>query len=183
MAVVATISKTGIGIGELCNVDMGDIDFASDSGITTPFAGPGIRVRYGGDIPYNNRRERSHETVVPIDTELEVLLRRWIAIRPDPDQTDALFLETKGNWGNRIQPSTVRYIFEKIGRENGCYSQNDQLENFTPVALRYFFEERFQGRPQHRDYILGRLDRSEIDLSTLENDYRASIFRLFSDGP
>ncbi|WP_228434414.1 hypothetical protein [Natrarchaeobaculum aegyptiacum] len=54
------------------------------------------------------------------------------------------------------------------------------VEGLTPVALRYFFEERFRGQPKYRGNILGRIDASAIDFSTFEENYREAIFDLVS---
>lgn len=183
-AVILTIAKTGIGVGELCNLNVGDIDLKSGfSELETELAGPGVRIRYGGDIPYNNRRERCQTTLVPIDDELERALKRWLAIRPDHPENESLFAKTREEWGTRIDPSTFRYIFETVGRAHGLYSKGSEMENFTPIALRYFFEERFPGKPKHRAYILGRRTDSAIDLPAFERDYRESIFEFGSRSP
>lgn len=178
-AVILITAKTGIGLGELCNLNLNDIDLGLDySTLNTDFKDSGMQIRYGGDIPYNNRRERNQTTIVPIDSELERALKRWLAVRPDHPENDSLFTKTREEWGTRIDPSTVRYIFKKVGQSNGFYSRDNQMENFTPVALRFFFEERFRGQPKYREYILGRIGKSAIDFSSLEQNYRKSIFQL-----
>lgn len=183
-AVILTVAKTGLGIGELCNLNLDDIDLNDNHrDLETKFEGPSVRIRYGGGVQYNNRRERSQTTIVPIDTELERALKRWLAIRPDHPENESFFSKTRDGWGTRIEPSNVRYLFEKIGQEHDCYAKDSELENFTPVALRYFFEERFPGQPKHREYILGRKPESEIDFLSLERDYRESIFEFVSRSP
>ena len=179
LALIVIIIKTGIGVGEICNLDLQDVTLKNDSSNTLPeLSGPGLQIRYGGDIPYNNRRERRESTVIPVDSELEHVLLRWLAIRPDNPDTDSLFVKTKEKWGERIDPSTVRYVFEKVGRDHGLYSEDNELENLTPVSLRYFFKERFSGRPVHREYILGRQTSSGIDFPSFEKDYRDNIFKI-----
>lgn len=178
LAIVVTLAKTGIGVGEVCNLSLKDIDIDGiDTGSFPEFDGPGLRVRYGGDIEFNNRRERTQETLIPIDNELEEVLRRWLLIRPD-SLDNALFVETNSRWGRRIKPDSVRYIFEKAASEHGLSTRNSQTEKLTPVAVRYFFEERFRGEPHHREYILGRRCGTDIDFTALEQDYRKSVFRL-----
>lgn len=178
LAVVVTLAKTGIGVGEVCNLSMNDVDIEEiDSQNFSEFDGPGLRIRYGGDTAFNNRRERTQKTLIPIDSELETVLRRWLLIRPD-SLDNALFVETNKRWGRRIKPASVRYIFEKAASEHGLSSQDEQTENLTPVAMRYFFEERFRGEPHHREYILGRRRESNVDFTALEQDYRESVFQL-----
>lgn len=181
LAVVVTLAKTGMGVGELCNLTLSDIDIDADvDGLDTAtiseFEGAGLRIRYGGSIDFNNRRERKQDTLVPVDAELETALRRWLLIQPD-SPSDALFLETR-KWGSRLKPATVRYIFETTAREHGLYSRGSELANLTPIAMRYFFEERFRGNPDYREYILGRRSGSTVDFLQLERDYRESIFTL-----
>ncbi len=179
IALIMTIAKTGIGVGEICNLNLEDVDIIDSSGSEiTEFRKSGLRVRYGGDIEYNNRRERKQDTIIPIDHELKMVLKRWLAIRPDHPQTASFFTKTTEGWGTRISPSNVQYVFEKVGQEHGLYSKNNEMENFTPVSLRYFFEERFRGQPKHREYILGRLSGAEINHSELETDYRDSVFKF-----
>ncbi|MFU8868290.1 HNH endonuclease [Natronococcus sp.] len=179
LAMISTVAKTGIGLGELCNLSINDIDInISGTGTVAEFDGSGLIVRYGGNLPYSNRRERNQRTLIPIDNQLEHILSQWLAIRPDHPENDALFRETRENWGERVSPASVRYIFEKVGREHGHYSTDNELNNFTPIALRYFFRERFAGPPHHREYILGTYTDSEIDFSALENEYRRTIFQI-----
>ena len=179
LGLIVIVTKTGIGVGEICNLNLQDVSLTSDSSnICSELSGPGLQIRYGGDIPYNNRRERRESTLIPVDSELEHVLLRWLAIRPDNPDTDSLFVKTKEKWGERIDPSTVRYVFEKVGRDHGLYSEDNELENLTPVSLRYFFKERFSGRPVHREYILGRQTSSGIDFPSFEKDYRDNIFKI-----
>lgn len=179
LALIGIVAKTGIGVGEICNLDLTDVALKSDTTDALPeLSGSGLQIRYGGAIPYSNRRERKERTVIPADSELEDILLRWIAIRPDTPHTDALFVKTKEKWGERIDPSTVRYVFEKIGRDHGLYSEDNEMENLTPVSLRYFFEERFNGRPAHREYILGREAGADIDYPSFEDDYRQNVFKI-----
>lgn len=61
-AVITTLAKTGIGVGELCNLEVEDLQLpdAFDERITddVPERLPLLRIRYGGELSYNNRRER-----------------------------------------------------------------------------------------------------------------------------
>jgi len=180
-ALLMTIAKTGIGVGELCNLNIQDVDidnFEKYSGSITEFSGSGLRIRYGGEIPYSNRRERYQDTIVPIDDQLELELKRWIAIRPAHPHNRALFRKTTSNWGRRMDPSTVHSIFQRISQPHGLYVENNQMGNFTPLSLRYFFEEQFRGKPKYREYILGRNSPDNVDYKSLEENYRHSIFKL-----
>jgi integrase len=179
LATIVTIAKTGIGVGELCNLSIDDIELGVGcTGVINEFDGSGLVVRYGGDIRYSNRRERTQETIIPIDDQLEKILLRWLAIRPDPLEGRALFIETKNEWGKPLKPAAVRSIFENIGRKNGHYSTGDELSNFTPLSLRYFFTEQFRGPRFDREYILGTCSEPSIDFKSLEKEYHRAIFRL-----
>lgn len=107
-AIILTLSKTGIGVGELCNLEISDLQLPGtplkSSLNETPDGVSLLRIRYGGELPYNNRRERKDTTYVPVDSELAGTLKRWLAIRPDPYDDDALFLSTRKQWGKRVSP-------------------------------------------------------------------------------
>lgn len=111
-AVLTTLAKTGIGVGELCNLNINDIDVEYLSNRQwNRFEGPFLRVRYGGKIPYNNRRERITTTFVPIDEELSQVLKRWLLIRPNTQDSEPLFCSVS-EWGKRLSPSMTRSILE-----------------------------------------------------------------------
>lgn len=179
-AAILTLAKTGIGIGELCNLEVDDLqlpdspfDRISDD---IPEQIPLLRVQYGGELPYNNRRERNGTTYVPIDDELAYILKRWLAVRPDPYDGNPLFISTRREWGQRISPQMIRHALESHGKTLGLYASNSQMENLTPYSLRYFFEERFAGQPIVRDYLLGR--RVDISWSIVElaTHYQRHVF-------
>lgn len=181
-ASIAVLVKTGIGVGELCNLDLDDLQLPASpfelSSVDIPHDIGLLRIRYGGALPYNNRRERSETTYVPIDDELVHVLKKWLAVKPDSRSGDPLFLSTRGQWGKRISPQMVRNPLESHGRALGLYNKDSQMSNLTPYALRYLFEERFAGQPSVREYILGR--RTDIDWSIEEiaTHYRQHIFEL-----
>lgn len=170
-AILTTFAKTGIGVGELCNLNIGDVDVnylpdrewnqAQDSF---------VRVRYGGDIPFNNRRERITTTYVPIDEELSRVLKRWLLVRPDTRSKDPLFCSVS-EWGNRLTPSISRGILN----ENAGGKRTGQL---SPLDFRRFFEERFRGPPPIRGYILqgGDVDQSMEEIATI---YRDAVFSFY----
>lgn len=117
-AVIAVLSKTGIGVGELCNLDLDDVQLPASSfeldSVVVPSETGLLRVRYGGDLPYNNRRERTGTTYIPIDCELDYVLRKWLLVRPDPRSGDPLFVSTQKQWGKRISPQMVRKPREDV---------------------------------------------------------------------
>lgn len=181
-AVITTLAKTGVGVGELCNLEVEDLQLPDvlDEQITddVPEQIPLLRIRYGGELPYNNRRERKGTTYVPIDGELAHVLKKWLAVRPNPRNNELLFVSTRKRWGLRISPQMVRNTLESHGKELGLYEEGSELDNLTPYSLRYFFEERFAGQPIVRNYLSGR--RADIDwtIDEIATHYRRHIFNL-----
>lgn len=170
-AILTTLAKTGLGVGELCNLVIDDIDveFLPDrkwNQAEDSF----VRVRYGGDIPFNNRRERITTTYIPIDEELSQVLKKWLLVRPDTFGSDPMFCSVS-EWGNRLTPSMTRSIL----KEN---SKGDRIGQLTPLDFRHFFEESFRGPPPVRGYILqgGDVEHSMDELNTI---YRDSVFSLY----
>lgn len=92
-AVIVTLLKTGMRVGELCNLDLRDLSIegeiresASDSPRAALHGRPNaLYVSAGTEIPDDrtaaNKRQRS--TIVPVDDELGRELACWLAIRPD----------------------------------------------------------------------------------------------------
>lgn len=179
-AVIMTLIKTGIGVGELCNVELHDLQLPSLSLEAIPDDTleqiPLLRIRYGGELPYNNRRERKGATYVPIDDELAHVLKKWLAVRPDPCNDKPLFISTRRQWGRRISPQMIRNALESHGKALNLYAANSQMENLTPYSLRYFFEERFAGQPIVRDYLLGRRLDVSWSLEEIADHYEQHIF-------
>lgn len=181
-AVITVLAKTGIGVGELCNLSIYDIHLPESPSFDilddVPVQSPLLRVRYGGDLPYNNRRERKGTTYIPVDDELVFALNRWLAVRPDPRDGEPLFTSTRDRWGKRISPDTTSHVLKKHGEAVGLYEENSEMENLTPYSLRYLFEQRFAGQPVVRDYLLGR--RTDIDWTVEEiiSHYQQRVFSL-----
>lgn len=144
-AIVGTMAKTGVGVGEICNLDIDDVYLNMESPhedhpsleSSWKIYGPSLRIRCKGSLPFNTRRERNEKTIIPIDAEVERLLLQSLTIRPDA-QNQALFVGTASSWGERISPHQVHHFVEKAARSIGEYERNSELENITPYALRYF---------------------------------------------
>ena len=181
-AILTTLAKTGVGVGELCNLGMNDLQLPAISHEGTadgfPEQTPLLRIQHGEELPYNTRRERKGTTYAPIDGELARVLKRWLMVRPDPRNGDPLFISTRARWGLRISRNMIRSALKTHGKAVGLYEADSELNNLTPYALRYFFEQRFAGQPIVRDYLLGR--RTDIDWSLQEiaTHYRRHVFDL-----
>ncbi|ELZ10423.1 tyrosine-type recombinase/integrase [Natrialba aegyptia] len=184
-AVVVMLLKTGMRVGELCNLDLRDLhgEFSSLELEWTPRVELDQRpssvyvsaepargtVVNGEERTASNKRKR--ETVIPVDTELQAVLREWLAIRPDPvSPARALFLDTGETWGERLTPSDVRYIVEKHAREQGWYrTGGGTTENVTPHYFRHFFTTHLRDRTGDRgivQYLRGDVAGDVIDTYT-----------------
>ncbi|WP_338728681.1 tyrosine-type recombinase/integrase [Haladaptatus sp. DJG-WS-42] len=186
-AVVVTLLKTGMRVGELCNVDCRDIHIEDewvkstyDSSIRVAIeARPnslfvasepsrGLVVN-GEKRTASNKRKR--DTVIPIDAELRRVLKRWLAIRPDAASSAApLFVSTGDEWGKRLTPEMVRAMVKTHAREAGWYrSGGGAEENVTPHYFRHFFTTHLRDATGERGvvkYLRGDVAEDIIDTYT-----------------
>ncbi|ELY76341.1 integrase family protein [Natrinema gari JCM 14663] len=184
-AVVVTLLKTGMRVGELCNLDLRDLHLETPALDLewTPRVGlerrpsslfvsaepaRGTTVN-GEERTASNKRKR--ETVVPVDDELRRVLLEWLAIRPDAvSGARPLFLDTRDSWGQRLTPSDVRYVVEKHAREHGWYrTGGGTQENVTPHYFRHFFTTHLRDRTGDRgivQYLRGDVAGDVIDTYT-----------------
>ncbi len=170
-AVIVTLLKTGIRVGELCNIDLRDItvsdgelidsfDIGSRAALDTRpdslyvSADPTVDTEYMGETRRaTNKRKR--DTVVPVDAELRQTLKRWLLIRPDTlCEADPLFVDTESDWGQRLTPPRVRTIIERHAREFGWYQTGGgATENVTPHYFRHFFTTHLRDRTGDRGVV------------------------------
>ncbi|MGZ0746056.1 tyrosine-type recombinase/integrase [Haloparvum sp. AD34] len=152
-AIVVTLLKTGIRSGELCNLDLRDVNLSGVETAREPRpalsgrpdslyvpADHSYGERSGGEVrTASNKRKRS--TTIPIDDELRRILVQWLAIRPDPvSETEPLFMGTVESWGDRLTPNVVHHIVEGHARDAGWYRTGGSAEeNVTPHYFRHFF--------------------------------------------
>lgn len=193
-AILLLLSKTGMGVGELCNLQFEDV-WLSESASDTPewheSTEPALLIR-GPDRDTRGRirRERNSSSVVPIDPELLDVLRTWRLIAPDrPDSTDAFLLGTKQNWGRPLTPRTARMV---VGRawDSSSFAETEDgsilhplagdgaERTFTPLTLRYFFAETFDDDGQTRRHILQGGPRPGQSYSAYEESYKRGVFTL-----
>lgn len=139
-AVIVTLLKTGVRVGELANLDMQDIGAEDgEKVLTVPAEIPKNEPFRGEERSAANKR--SHTTEIPIDAELARALRRWLLIRPDPvSPAKPLFRSTGGSWGKRITPSMVTSMVKKHAEAHGWFEKGgDASKNVTPHYFRHFF--------------------------------------------
>ncbi|WP_435358124.1 tyrosine-type recombinase/integrase [Haloarchaeobius sp. DFWS5] len=204
-ALVVTLLKTGMRVGELCNLDLRDL--ALDS--------PDVRAAYdlGGQVQLDGRpdslyvaseparsevyngeartesNKRKRSTVVPVDDELAQVLTAWLAIRPDAiSPAEPLFTSTSDEWGRRITAQGVRNVVERHAREQGWYrTGGGAAENVTPHYFRHFFTTHLRDRTGDRGivkYLRGDVASDIVDTYThnwggrVRDVYEANVYSL-----
>jgi site-specific recombinase XerD len=203
-AVVVTLLKTGVRVGELCNLDRRDVNLG-DAPVDDPIRPPrpalqGRRnslfvdddpsrgeIHNGEERRASNKRKR--ETVIPVDDELGTVLRRWLAIRPDPrSPADPLFCSTGDQWGARLTTDMVYHAVQERAQEMGWYrSGGGAEENVTPHYFRHFFTTHLRDRTGDRGvvkYLRGDVADDVIDTYThnwgdrVRTVYEANVYSL-----
>ena len=199
-ALVMTMLKTGMRVGELCNLDLRDLSIDAVRGISHRgaldgrgdaiyvSAEPRADATTNGEVrSASNKRKRS--TVIPVDEELQRVLAVWLAVRPDPRSTaEPLFMSTSGQWGGRVTPKMVHHIVETHASERGWYRQGGGAEeNVTPHYFRHFFTTHLRDRTGDRGivkYLRGDVAGDIIDTYThnwggrVRETYEQHIYQL-----
>ncbi|WP_089649702.1 tyrosine-type recombinase/integrase [Halobacterium hubeiense] len=163
-AIVVVLAKTGIRVGELCNLDLRDVHLSN----------PAIEQYYGvqpraavsdrentlfvpsdvdvGDTVNGEQRtegnKRHRDTRIPVDDEVERALVEWLAIRPDVESpAEPLFVNVSENYGQRLTSEMVRAYVTDLARANGWYATGAGVEeNVTPHYFRHFFTTELRQR-------------------------------------
>ncbi|MFW5934634.1 MAG: tyrosine-type recombinase/integrase [Halolamina sp.] len=203
-AVVLTLLKTGMRVGELCNLDRRDLrlsapgleGYALDGRPQLDGRGNAVYVDsaptrgepYNGEIrEESNKRKRS--TVIPVDDELRRSLHRWLAIRPDTlSDADPLFVSTANDWGERLSARAVRHYVRGYAEEIGWYETGAGAgENVTPHYFRHFFTTHLRDRTGDRGvvkYLRGDVASDVIDTYThnwgdqVRETYLSHVYRF-----
>ncbi|MFC7070277.1 tyrosine-type recombinase/integrase [Halobaculum lipolyticum] len=168
-ALVVTLLKTGMRVGELCNLDLRDLTLGRelpgyDLGGRAQLDGrpdslfvasePSVGERYNGEErAASNKRKRG--TVVPVDGELAETLVRWLSVRPDAaSPADPLFVGTGSGWGERLTPEQVARVVRDHAEDAGWYEQGaGATENVTPHYFRHFFTTHLRDRTGDRGVV------------------------------
>jgi len=201
-ALVGTLLKTGMRVGECCNLDLRDL-YLHDEEVQAAYpverrgalegrpdslfiaSEPTRGAVYNGEErTASNKRKR--DTVIPVDDELKRLLKAWLAIRPDTD-SPGLFCSAS-EWGKRTTPSMVRNVVAERAGERGWYREGgDAEENVTPHYFRHFFTTHLRDRTGDRGivkYLRGDVATDIIDTYThnwgdrVRDVYEANIYSL-----
>ncbi|MFC7226785.1 tyrosine-type recombinase/integrase [Salinirubellus salinus] len=204
-ALVVTLLKTGMRVGELCNLDLRDLHL-EDPEVNAAFeARPRAAVENRPDTLYvasepsrghayngeertaSNKRKR--DTVIPVDAELRSALRGWLAVRPDTrSPADPLFLSTRDRWGERLTPKMVRNVVRGHAEARGWHREGgDAAENVTPHYFRHFFTTHLRDRTGDRGvvkYLRGDVASDVIDTYThnwgdrVRSVYEANVYAV-----
>ena len=203
-ALIGTLLKTGLRVGECCNLDLRDV-YLEDSEIRSAYPAPNRGALDGRSdsiyVPcepargeeYNGERrsasnKRKRATVLPVDRELKRLLKRWLAVRPDTTSAaEPLFVSTT-EWGRRVTPAMVRNVVTENARRRGWYKKGGSAEeNVTPHYFRHFFTTHLRDRTGDRGivkYLRGDVASDVIDTYThnwgdrVRAVYEENIYRL-----
>ncbi|MCL5799856.1 MAG: tyrosine-type recombinase/integrase [Candidatus Thermoplasmatota archaeon] len=110
--IIMTLAYTGIRVGELCSLDLKDVDLEENT----------IRIRGGkGD----------KDRIVIMSRECSASIREYIdGVRMSANTTAALFVSSRGT---RYDPSTIERIVRRIREEAGI------SKKVTPHVLRHTF--------------------------------------------
>jgi integrase len=182
-AIVVTLLKTGIRSGELCNLDLMDLNIDHSAMWWRPraqIAKQPDSMYISSKHAHNDESEgeirtasnkRKRETVIPIDDELRQTLIRWLSIRPDCQETiQPLFLGTVNRWGKRVTIDMVHHTVENYARKRGWFrTGGGAAENVTPHYFRHFFTTHLRDRTGDRGvvkYLRGDVASDVIDTYT-----------------
>jgi integrase/recombinase XerC len=202
-AYVMTFVKTGIRHGELQNIDIRDIHI-DDPDIKDEY--PEVRTIIDnrpnslyipsdiseGDIVNGDKRSKSNkrerDTVIPIDDELQLVLGRYLAARPDSDNpADPLFVRGGEAWGKRLTDSYLNRFLRYETVPYGWYdADGDRSANVTPHYFRHFFTTHLRnlGDKNMVSFIRGDTGGDIMDTYThnwngrVREQYEASIYKL-----
>lgn len=163
-AVLVTLLKTGVQVGELCNLDLRDLQLTGSSArqafdyaareelsghgdaLYVPAAPSRGEAYNGEERTASNKRARP--AVIPVDAELTRDLERWLAARPDtPSLAGPLFVSTADKWGRRLTPKSVRtFIAQYVETDGWRRSDAGDVGSVTPHSFRRFFSSHLQDR-------------------------------------
>jgi integrase/recombinase XerD len=134
-AIIVLLFKTGMRRGELCSLDVGDIDFENMS------------------IKLKSTPKRSNR-ILYFDNETEYVLRAWLQFRKGKERnpTPALFLSREGV---RISSESIGTLVEKHASRVGLHNpESKRLEDrFSPHCCRHWFTTHLIRAGMQRDFV------------------------------
>jgi integrase/recombinase XerD len=133
--ILVLLFKTGMRVGELTNLDVGDVDLDK------------------GQITLKFKKKRSNR-VLYLDKEAIAVLQRWFAARKNRKGAEgqALFVSKTGT---RIGKRSVEELIEKHAERVGLHNPGaDRLEDrFTPHCCRHWFVTHLLRAGMPRDFV------------------------------
>ena len=134
-AIMVLLLKTGLRCGELCSLDVNDIDF------------PEMTIKLKPAAKRSNR-------ILPIDLETAEVLGRWLKARETRPSKDkqALFLSSQGE---RLSASRVNSLVKQYAERVGLHDpDSDRLgDRFSPHCARHFFTTSLIRSGMPRDFV------------------------------
>ena len=166
--ILVLLFKTGMRVGELTSLDLGDIDLNK------------------GEVMLKLKKKRTNR-ILFLDNEATAVLQRWLAARKNRKggESQALFLSKTGT---RITKRSIENAIEKHAERVGLHNPGAKLEDrFTPHCCRHWFVTHLLRAGMSRDFVkeLRGDTRSEaidiynhIDKKELRESYLAHIPQL-----
>jgi integrase/recombinase XerD len=132
--ILVMLFKTGMRVGELTSLDMGDIDLDK------------------GEVTLKIKKKRSNR-VLFLDNETIDVLHRWLAARKNRNgaKEQALFLS---KIEKRITRRSIEEVIEKHAERVGLHNPGARLEErFTPHCCRHWFVTHLLRAGMSRDFV------------------------------
>lgn len=132
--ILVLLFKTGMRVGELTSLDVGDIDLNK------------------GEVTLKLKKKRTNR-VLFLDNEAIAVLQRWLAARKNRKgaEDQALFLS---KIGTRITKRSIEKIIEKHAERVNLHDPGGKLEDrFTPHCCRHWFVTHLLRAGMPRDFV------------------------------
>ena len=132
--ILVLLFKTGIRVGELSSLDIGDLDLDK------------------GEVTLKIKKKRSNR-VLYLDDEAIAALQRWLVARKNRKgaESKALFLSKVGS---RIKKRSIEEVIEKHAERVGLHNPGARLEDrFTPHCCRHWFVTHLLRAGMSRDFV------------------------------
>lgn len=160
LAIVQLLRHTGMRVGELCSLQLRDIELGERSGKVIIRSGKGSKYRE-----------------IPLNADVRSVLRDYLEERGQGELTDWLFL---GQRGDRLVPSTVYGIIKNYARLAG-------LEDVTPHTLRHTFAKGLLDAGEDLVTVATLLGHARLDTTARytqpsERDLHKAVDALASEG-
>ena len=133
--ILVLLFKTGMRVGELTSLDVGDVDFDKS------------------EVMLKLKKKRSNR-ILFLDNEAIAVLQRWLAARKNRKgaEDQALFMSKTGT---RITKRSIEKLIEKHAERVGLHNPGaDRLEErFTPHCCRHWFVTHLLRAGMSRDFV------------------------------